>query len=305
MPDFRNPYTQTYSLGIQYGIGNAAVVEVRYVGNHTAALFQSLNGNPSLNFLASAFPSYVSPSALCQDPTAPGFQTLNCNIGALQAATGNTGFSNYDGLQTNVTTRAFHGLTGTLQYTYSRTIDNASEIYPTGAGGNTLQYSQNPLNTNVAERGVSGISYPNVVAFGFVYQVPHFIHNNGFLAKVANGYSINTVYGFNSGQPFTPFQGLQPNPGNPDTAVGGTYCDDNFNQSVLGVTSCRPILTNPKAPNSPSSWDFNTVTAANALGNPYPGVSRNTLRGQSWNNLDSSIFKTTPTHRTCEHATAV
>ncbi len=100
---------------------------------------------------------------------------------------------------------------------------------------------------------MSGISYPNVVAFGFVYETPQFVQGNGFLAKVANGYSINTVYGYNSGQPFTPFQGLQPNPADPNTAVGGTYCDDNFNPSVLGVTSCRPILTNPKAPNSPSS----------------------------------------------------
>jgi hypothetical protein len=293
LPNFRNPYTQTYSLGVQYGIGNAAVVEVRYVGNHTAALFQSLNENPTLQPLASAFPSYVSPGALCQDPTAPGFQTLNCNVGAIQAAVGNTAFSNYNSLQTNVTTRAFHGLTGTLQYTFSRTIDNTSEILPTGAGGNTLEFAQNPLNTDLAERGVSGISYPNVAAFGFVYETPRFVQGNGFLAKVANGYSINTVYGYNSGQPFTPFEGLQPNPTNPNSAVGGTYCDDNFNQSVLEVTSCRPILTNPQAPNSPSSWALNTVTAADALNNPFPGVGRNTLRGQSFNNLDSSIFKTT------------
>jgi len=293
LPNFRNPYTQTYSLGVQYGIGNSAVVEVRYVGNHTSSLFQALDGNPTLEPLASAYPSYVSPSALCQDPNAPGFQTLNCNVGALQAAVGNTAFSNYNSLQTNVTTRAFHGFTGTVQYTYSRAIDNASEIYPTGAGGNTLEFSQNPLNTNTAERGVSGISYPNVLAFGFVYQVPQLVHDNGLLAKVANGFSINTIYGYNSGQPFTPFQGLQPNPTNPNSAVGGTYCDDYFNQFVLGVTSCRPILTNPKAPNSPLSFTANNVTNADALGNPYPGVGRNTLRGQTFNNLDSSIFKTT------------
>jgi outer membrane receptor protein involved in Fe transport len=293
LPNFRNPYTQTYSLGIQYGIGNAAVVEARYVGNHTVALFQALNGNPTLQPLASAFPSFVSPGALCQDPTAPGFQTLNCNVGAFQAAVGNTAFSNYNSLQTNVTTRSLHGLSGTLQYTYSRAIDNTSEILPTGAGGNTLEFSQNPLNTDEAERGVSGISYPNVVAFGFVYEAPQFVKGHGFIGKLANGYSLNTVYGYNSGQPFTPFQGLQPNPTNPNTAVGGTYCDDNFNQSVLGVTSCRPILTNPNAPNSPSSWALNTVTAADALNNPFPGVGRNTLRGQTFNNLDSSIFKTT------------
>ena len=119
------------------------------------------------------------------------------------------------------------------------------------------------------------------------------MHDNGLLAKVANGFSINTIYGYNSGQPFTPFQGLQPNPTNPNSAVGGTYCDDYFNQFVLGVTSCRPILTNPKAPNSPLSFTANNVTNADALGNPYPGVGRNTLRGQTFNNLDSSIFKTT------------
>jgi len=284
---FRNPYTQTYSLGIQYGIGSSAVVEIRYVGNHTSALYQALDGNPTLEPLASGFPSYVSPSALCQDPNAPGYQTLHCDVGAFQAAVGNTAFSIYNSLQTNVTTRSFHGFTGTFQYTYSRTIDNASEILPTGAGGATLEFSQNPLNTDEAERGVSGISYPNVVAFGFVYEVPKFVHSNSFAAKLANGYSVNTIYGYNSGQPFTPYEFLQGN------GPGGTYCDDTFNQAVLGVSSCRPVQTNPQAPNSPDSYIANNVDTANALNNPYPGVGRNTLRGQSWNNLDASVFKTT------------
>lgn len=284
-PNFVNPYAQTYSLGIQYGIGSTAVVEVRYVGNHTSKLYQALDGNPSLNFLAASYPNYISPSALCQDSTAPGFNTQNCNVGALQSEVGNTAFSIYNSLQTNLTTRAFHGLTGTLQYTYSRTIDNTSEILPTGAGGNTLEFAQNPLNTNVAERGVSGISYPHVVAFGFVYQIPAFNHRSDFAGKLLGGYSFNTIYGYNSGQPFTPYQGLQ---------ATGTYCDDNFNQYVLGVTSCRPVLTNPRAPNSPNSYTYNNIPEADALGNPFPGVGRNTLRGQSYNDLDASIFKTTP-----------
>ena len=285
LPHFQNPYAQTYSLGVQYGIGSAAVVEVRYVGNHTAKLFQALDANPVLQPLASAFPSYVSPSSLCQDSTAPGHLTLNCQQGQLQAAVGNTAFSIYNSLQTNVTTRNYHGFTGTFQYTYSRTIDNASEILPTGAGGNTLEFAQNPLNTNTAERGVSGISYPHVVAFGFVYQVPRMVQTNGLLAKIANGYSVNTVYGYNSGQPFTPFEGIP---------AEGTFCDENFNGFVLGVSSCRPILTNGSAKNSPSSWAVNNIPNAKALNNPFPGVGRNTLRGQSWNNLDASIFKTTP-----------
>jgi len=233
--------------------------------------------------LAQDFPNFIAPSSLCQDLAAPGFGTRDCNQGAVQAEVANTAFSIYQGLQANITTQNFHGLTGTLEYTYSRTIDNTSEILPTGAGGNTLEFSQNPLNTNEGERGVSGISYPHVLSFGFAYRFPGEQRFHGTAGKLLGGYSLNTVYGYNSGQPFTPYQGLS-----------NAYCDTLFNELVLGVDSCRPVLTNPAAPYSPDSFAVNSTTLAQSLGNPFPGVGRNTLRGQSWNNLDASIFKTTP-----------
>ena len=283
-PNFRNPYTQTYALGLEYGFGKGAVAEVRYVGNHASALFQALDGNPTLEPLATDFPKFISPASLCQDVNAPGYLTRDCNQGAIQAETSNTAFSIYNSLQTSLTTRAYHGLTGTIQYTYSRTTDNASEILPTGAGGATLEFSQNPLDTNVGERGVSGTSYTNAASFGFVYQFPSFTQRKDLLSRVANGYSLNTLYGYNTGQPFTPFQGIP---------RSGSYCDSFFNAFVLGVDSCRPILVDPSKPNSPSSYVTNNIPRADALGNPFPGVGRNTLRGQSYDNLDASIFKTT------------
>jgi hypothetical protein len=305
---------------LQYGFGRNLVAEVRYVGNHTSSLYQALNQNPTLLPLALDFPSYVSPGSLCQDENAPGFGTRDCNVGPFQGAVGNTGFSIYNSLQTNVTTRNFHGLTGTITYTWSRTIDNASEILPTGAGGATLEFAQNPLNTNVGERGVAGQSYPNVASFGLVYEVPFFAHRNDLAGKLLGGFSINTIYGYNSGQPFTPFQ-----------FIANAYCDATFNAAVLGVDTCRPILSNPKAPiaavavydngqdggasggaglyvlnatdqngvlNQPTSkdqvhWILNTDQYAKLIGNPFPGVGRNTLRGQPFNNLDASIYKTT------------
>jgi hypothetical protein len=282
--NFHNPYTQTYSLGLEYGFGKSAVIEVRYVGNHASGLYQALDGNPTLEPIASTFPNFVSPASLCQDVTAPGYLTRDCNQGAIQAETANTAFSIYNSLQTSVTTRAFHGLTGTIEYTFSRTVDNASEILPTGAGGNTLEFSENPLDTNVRERGVSGISYPNVASFGLVYQFPTLSQRKNLFARLVNGYSLNTLYGYNSGQPFTPFQGVPAN---------GSYCDSFFNLFVLGVDSCRPVLLDRKAPNSPSSYAINDIPLANQLGNPFPGVGRNSIRGQSYNNLDASLFKTT------------
>ena len=75
--------------------------------------------------------------------------------------TGNTAFSIYNALQTSFTVHNLHNWNRcTVSYTYSRTIDNVSEIFSTGGGGTTVAYAQNPSDTNVAERGVSGNSIP-------------------------------------------------------------------------------------------------------------------------------------------------
>ena len=83
----------------------------------------------------------------------------DCDYG-LVSTTGNTAFLIYNALQASFTTRNFYNWTGTVSYTFSRAIDNTSEIFATGTGGggNTNTYAQNPLDPNVAERGVSGNS---------------------------------------------------------------------------------------------------------------------------------------------------
>ena len=59
-PNFRTPYVQTWTLGIDHQIGNAAVGEVRYVGSKTTDDFQSIDANPFLLPVASAFPKFYS-----------------------------------------------------------------------------------------------------------------------------------------------------------------------------------------------------------------------------------------------------
>src|SRR5205807_753785 len=43
--DFRSPYSEQFSFGIQRQVNRANVFEVSYVGTHGVSLFQSLNGN--------------------------------------------------------------------------------------------------------------------------------------------------------------------------------------------------------------------------------------------------------------------
>jgi hypothetical protein len=312
--NFHNPYAQTYSLGIEYQLSSRILGSARYVGNHTTGNFQTLNVNPYLAPVAAAFPSFATGS-LCTTPGAIGLGTPNCNLGTTSSVA-NTSFSVYNGLQTQLTFRGFYGFTGNASYTFSRTVDNTSEIFGTGAGGNTIAVSQNPLDSNIAERGVSGNSYPNVVSAELVYKVPEMKLGSSLLTKAANGFNINSILQYNGGQPYNPTQPILPLYG-----LDSSYCDANFALNFVGVDSCRLILSNKSAPlnsvaiinggsgpyelnsyltgaNTPISlsdahWLINNSDSANLANNPFPGSGRNILRGPSFLQLDSSIYKDT------------
>ncbi len=319
--NFKNPMVETYTLGIQYQVAPSAVWETRYVGSHTFGQFQALNTNPDILTVQSAFPDYGSSVNVCTDPTAPGYTREDCSHG-LELTYGNTAFLIYNALQTSLTVRDFHHITGTASYTYSRAISNASEVFSTGSGGNTSAFAQNPLNPDIGERGVDGNSYPNLWGIQLTFTEPWFSKQPGILGRLLGGYFLNTFYQYNGGQVFSPSQAFSvtsPNVSIPtsDSAqvaaeVTSNFCDFGFAQNF--GSQCRPILANQSAPmtsvginvgngvyenyatgavaqRSSFHWLWNNQAEALALGNPFPGVGRNTLRGDSWNNLDASLGK--------------
>ena len=332
--NFRQPYAETYSLGVQYQVGSSMVAEIRYSGNHTVGNFQTLDTNPYLLPVATDFPNLIAPSSLCtaaNSSLAGGVDIGHLHCGQTNVRTrANSAFSIYNGLQTSLTTRNYHGVTATAAYTYSRTIDNSSEIFGTFGGGNTSAFSQNPLDPNQAERTVSGISFPNVASISFTYAEPKFGSANTLVGRLINGWQMNTVWVYNSGQPFTDFD-LSPsngspaaNPNDPRTQI--SYSDQleavAFNSSV---DPGRPILSNKSAPvgsvgiyttttnaagknSAPFLVDYNTGNPTTAsqvhwiannqyagllAGTPWVGSRRNLLRGTSYNNVDTSVFKNT------------
>ena len=321
---FKNPLTETYTFGVQYQVAPSAVWDVRYVGAHTFGQFQALNANPDILDVQSAFPNYGAGISLCTDPTALGFGRPDCDF-ELGTLTGNTAFQIYNALQSTLTFRQFRNtVTGTVSYTYSRAISNTSEIFSSGTsggatGGNSSPYSMDPLNTNLGERGVDGNSYPQVVGLQLTFTEPWFSKQQGFMGRALGGWFLNTFYQYSGGQPFTPSQARVvtspaitiPDPTQADL-VTASFCDFDFAANF--GRQCRPILDNPAAPlqsvginvgsgvyedygtgavsgRDSFHWLWNNKAEAIALGNPFPGVGRNTLRGDSWNNLDASVGK--------------
>jgi hypothetical protein len=315
-PNFHNPYSEQWNLGVQHSFTSRIVGEVRYVGNHGVGNFQSINRNPALqplidNGFANLIPPGLTP---CTDPNAPGSNLgyANCNFRRV-VERGNFAWSKYNSMQSELRIGQWHGVTATASYTWSHTMDNSSEVYSTVGGGNTLSFSQSPFDTNRAERANSGINFPNLVGIAFVYDIPFAKGRHDFVGKVAGGWQMNTTYRYSTGQPYTPieFNNFELGAGNlcdPSSTDSGTY------------SACRPILSNKAAPlgtmaqcdptqpgcqlvdwvtNAPTTasavhFIYNNLQAAqNLTGTPYAGVSRNSVIGQAISTANLSIFKNT------------
>jgi hypothetical protein len=271
--NFRPPYAQTYTFAIQRQFGKAAVAEVRYTGSLTEKNFQSNNANPYLLTIEQSFPNDAQ-IPLCTDPTAPGYGRPNCVYDHL-GIIANTGWSNYSGLQTNLTTRNLWGLTGTVSYTYSKNLDNATDAFrSTGTSGASISFPQNPLNADQGERGVGGNDFPNVVGLGMSYAFPQTERKGGFLPRLINGYSLASIYRYDSGQPYTNYQGIVLDGFTGDTS----YCDGSFNGDPdvsVGVDTCRLVLSNKRAP-------LNSVAYLNPYTGPVTGGTTPTLGSPVW-----------------------
>jgi hypothetical protein len=316
--NFRSPYAEQWNLGVQRQIGSKMAAEVRYVGNHDVANFQELNGNPDLlplinNGFGNLIPQGLTP---CTTPNQPGSTGVdqfgnpvgyaNCNFSrAIQYA--NTGYSIYHGLQSQFRVQNWHGFTGQASYTFSKTIDNASEAFSTNAG-TVFALAQNPFDTSKAERAVSNYDFPHVFGLLWVYDLPSWHQQSRFLGRLLGGWQINGTYRYTSGQPWTVEQNS-----------GQGLCDPaNFTAGTLDT--CRPILNNPRAAfNSvgqcmtpgaadcglvsvntgnpiamdQAHWIINDVNAATFFGSPFLGVRRNTERGQPVSTVNMAVFKNT------------
>jgi len=320
---FKNPYSENYTLSLQYQFARHGAFEIGYAGNHTIGNFQSINGNPvlssSTNSPATDFPSLYPAGSYCTTSTLAGGGDIGHALCGYTNARlrANTAFSIYNGLQSKITLQGYHGWSGTVGYTYSRTIDNTSEVYGTAAGGATNAFSANPQNVDGAERGVSGDSFTNVIGLGLTYKVPFYQNSTSFMGKLLGGFQLNSLYNYNSGQPYS-IQQYYASLSSYATTTTSTYseCDRAFDLAFsTGLDNCRPILANASAPvsvgiNTGSGkyvdyltgvaaartsfrWIVNNRNEALALGTPFPGVGRNTLRGNTYNNTDMSIFKDT------------
>jgi len=342
-PHFRSPYSQQWSLRIQREINRRNVFELRYVGTHGVGLFQQTNANPRIDRLVNGFTRTINGETI----TFPGFpnlvpagiKPLTCvdnpatrdNEGAcngrifptnIVTSRYNGAQSLYHALQTRYQGKLFDQLLVGVSYTFSKALDNASEIFFTNFGRQT---PQDWFNTTNAERSFSGYDRRHALALNWVWDVPLFKGEQGVLGKVLGGWQLNGTYFLQSGTRYTPTQFFNAFLTD-DNGLTTTYAD------VTDRDTFRPFYGNPNAPadqvgisqidaalifgvpivdkNGFYSFNqlnttgnavtvskdqvryiFNGPGAARIFGTPFGDVARNSGIGPKLNQLNLGVFK--------------
>jgi outer membrane receptor protein involved in Fe transport len=341
-PDFHSPYSEQWSLGVQHQFGRNNVAEVRYVGNHGVGLYQNVNGNFFVGPIFNGLPNYagtgislpafrqfvpagITPQVCVDNPaTFPNEAACNGRILPQGSTTvrANTASSIYHSMQSRYNGRFFNNsLTLGAAYTWSKTIDNASEIFAgTGAGSFDIASAnaQNPFCAARCERAISQIDRPHAFTVNFLYDVPFMKEQRGVFGHLLGGWQVNGVYVLTSGQPYTPGQFFNGS----FLGVGNTYLTSG-DRPFLGNTSVDPRLvgisqldalvfygapltnlrgfyslnalnsTGDVIPVTPNDVHFivNLPGAASIFGTPFGDSTRNSLRGPRLNQLNASLFK--------------
>ncbi|HKY04274.1 MAG TPA: hypothetical protein VJQ56_05270, partial [Blastocatellia bacterium] len=275
-PNLYNPYTISWNVGVQQELFRGSVLEVRYVASRIRGQFQTVNSNPDLSFLAQAgqflrndpgaftngivAPGATEANGFNNRPGTTGNGRLDPNFGPVRLRT-NGASSNYDGLQVRFDARVRNQLTLNANYTWSKTIDNASEIFGTFGGGQALPHSQDPFNTTGAERGLSAFHRKHNFTAGYLWDLPFFTDQRGLVGKALGGWQLNGIIEMRSGQPWNPIVFL----GNYDPSWDTAF--------TTSVSASRPFAGNPDAPISTiafgSTANWALFETGDAPANPF------------------------------------
>jgi hypothetical protein len=271
-PNLRTPYIQNYNLNIQRELFKNGVLEVGYVGSTGKKLFRYRDINQPVN------PSVSSARPFDNGPFAPSGGTF-FYVNQLET----TAFSNYNALQTSFSVRDRRGFSTQVNYTWSHSIDNASD------GQDYVANATQPDNSfcTRCEKANSNFDSRHRFVLTASYAIPNFSESYPRLGK---GWQLNTVVTISSGNPFhlTLFDDYNntgeffPRPDLIGDPYAGTRAPDRFINLAAFAVPCTldPAGDGSAASCIPGTWHFGSL-------------GRNALRGPGYHNVDFSIFKNT------------
>jgi len=250
-PDLRTGYIQTWQTSVQRDLPFALQMVATYLGTKGTRSQQQF------------YPNSFAPGALDPCPTCPsGFTYLASNGNSIRHA---------GTLQMRRRLRS--GLTAELQYTYSKSIDDAVALGGRATGGSLV--AQNWLDLS-AERARSNFDQRHVMSFTMQYTTGMGLHGgsllSGWRGAVIKEWTASTQVNAASGLPLTPVYPV---------VVPGT-----------GVTGIRPNYTGASLYDAPSGLFLNPAAYVAPAPGQWGNAGRNTITGPQQFSLNASAQRT-------------
>ena len=274
-PDISTPSVFAWTLRVEQKVAPNTSLTIGYVGSHGYHQILSEDLNEPV--------SVVQPNGTIYYPTTtkPNPALANTTSWVSQ------GSSAYNALEVDLRRTLANGLAFRANYTYARNLDDGS-AWNTSVSANTPAFVEYPNNPGL-DWGRAASDIRHLAAINASYDLP-FGKNHLFLADanplanaVVSGWTLSAIATLQSGFPFTPQLGYNPtgsgdsrNPVRPNrnaAFTGPLYTQGNTAQRVAQYF-------NPAAFSAPA---YGTV------GN----LSRDSLTGPGYNDLDLSLSKTT------------
>ncbi len=261
--DLRNPYNMQVSFDVQHSIGTSWVIEAGYRGARGIHLPFNYNINQvPLDTLSAGQRASVAGAISTGADTAsilnplrpfPAFDSVSLYA--------NSATSTYHSLQTKLERRFQRGLNLIAAYTWSKSIDDATDF----GSGDSSERVLDSRNRHL-QKAVSSFDVPHRFTAAFNYQVPAPV-----LRSLLGGWQVNGIVTLQSGQPFTPY-----------TSQFDPYRNESFNRLT--------VVGDPNR-NVPAGYAYNPAAFALPALGTFGVSGRNIVRGDGYRSADLSVFR--------------
>ena len=201
---FKAGKTQTWNLSIEHQFGTNWLARAAYVGSESYNQPYKQDTNPG-QFVCAP----VGPNCTQAQFNMNGIRPNSAFTEIIMYLANST--ASYNAGQFTLEHRMVHGLQFTANYTYSKTIDEASSAI------NTI-HNPRCLTCN---RGNSDVDVPQVFVVSFIYQTPSLPGWNHGTRLLLGGWELSGIYRAQSGTPFSIRSGVD----NSFTLVGRDHAD--------------------------------------------------------------------------------
>lgn len=288
-PYWKNPYSEQYNLGFEKQLWLNSILSVNYVGSETHRM--DVGGYYNTGTPCGSPCPYASFAARVAAGTSgqPFPYTVPEKSWDHSGANGT-----YNALQASFQRQFRSSLSYMVSYTWSKTLDEGGDGFFGVEGG----VPQDPYNVKTS-RGPASFDIPHMLSANFVYDLPvgtgkQFSTGSRMIDYAIGNWQVNGIFVARSGQDFTVMAGGDI----AETGNGATYerADQVGNPYQEGTISGNPGCTPPAGKTHTLGQWFNPCAfAAPAVGR-YGTLGRNTMRGPSFWNLDSSASRRFPIH---------